>query len=475
MTFAFGCEDLLDVKPISVITTSSMWNSEGDANGALNAMYSEFRAVFGNDLLVWGDCRGGKIGEGPNNNPAWLVNLKNNKLSRIDAGTDWQGIYTIINSANLILKYVPGITLKKEEDKNFILANAYFIRAFCYYWIARIWGDAPVITIPCESSEQENLYPTRNPAIDVFNRIEEDIEKAIKLFPNDNVNPNVVGSKPAAYMLKTDFYLWMAKVQNKGKEALTKAKEAIESVLANPNLGLNNNYDKVFRDEKNSEVIFALNYAINEATGGYPKYFLRERAKVENQNLVENPIPVSNEAQWLAYTNEFRDFIYNKSYDSRAKVNFMTYYDEKYNIEHFWINKYIGEWINETRYFTSNIILYRYAEAILFKAEIENALGNSQEAMNQLNLIAKRAYKIDDYYSGLSSIEIDEAILEERLREFGSTEGKTWFDFIRFGVAFQKVQSLIGRESEQNILLWPVSSSSINTNPNITQTPGYDK
>ena len=67
----------------------------------------------------------------------------------------------------------------------------------------------------------------------------------------------------------------------------------------------------------------------------------------------------------------------------------------------------------------------------------------------------------------------DEIILNERLKEF-ATEGKAWFDLIRFGKVFERVETLKGRENEQNILLWPVNDASINTNKNITQTPGYN-
>ena len=41
---------------------------------------------------------------------------------------------------------MPGIGFTDEGQKNQILGAAHFVRAFCYYWIGRIWGDAPVLT-----------------------------------------------------------------------------------------------------------------------------------------------------------------------------------------------------------------------------------------------------------------------------------------------------------------------------------------
>ena len=128
-----------------------------------------------------------------------------------------------------------------------------------------------------------------------------------------------------------------------------------------------------------------------------------------------------------------------------------------------------------TRIFDSDVIVYRYADALLFDAEIKLAKQDITGALVSLNRIAERAYGEKDFYSsGLSSDAIEEAILNERLKEFAA-EGKLWWDYIRFGVAFEKNSYLKGRENELNVLLWPIAQASINRNPNLTQTPGYDK
>ena len=69
--------------------------------------------------------------------------------------------------------------------------------------------------------------------------------------------------------------------------------------------------------------------------------------------------------------------------------------------------------------------------------------------------------------------EVDEKIVDETMKEFVS-EGKIWWAFVRFGVAFDRVATLTGREDETNLLLWPVASACINTNPKIEQTEGYN-
>ena len=74
----------------------------------------------------------------------------------------------------------------------------------------------------------------------------------------------------------------------------------------------------------------------------------------------------------------------------------------------------------------------------------------------------------------MAANDLNEAIVTERMKE-SAAEGKLWWDFIRLGVVFKKAPYLIGRENELNILLWPVAQTSINKNPNIIQTPGYDE
>jgi hypothetical protein len=70
--------------------------------------------------------------------------------------------------------------------------------------------------------------------------------------------------------------------------------------------------------------------------------------------------------------------------------------------------------------------------------------------------------------------QVNDAILRERIVEF-TAEGKSWFDFIRFGKAFELIPSLVGRQGDRegNILLMPIAPSTLSNNPKIKQTPGY--
>lgn len=465
-----SCHDDLIVVQKSEITANSMWTSESDANAAMYGMYNQFRSAFSTGYIYWGDYRTGLWGEGLASQSD-RDNTYLNRLSSSHGQSNWAGIYTTINDCNLILKYTPNIAFSNEANKDKVLANAHFVRAFCYYWIGRIWGDAPLLLNGFESDKQDDLYPSRQPSADIFAQVIKDIDEALAKMPASVADRNLA-SKAAINMLKTDYYLWMAKVRNGGPTALQNAKTALSEVTSNANYLLLSDFGAVFKNKLNQEIIFAWSYVKDEFTGGYPADFLVP-SQYTSTATIENPVKVGSHQQWCFYTNEYKSFLSSDATDKRTKVSFDTFYDAPKKQTFQWINKYAGTWESGTRIFDADVVVYRYADALLFNAEIENALGNPGAAITDLNKIAKRAYGVDNYYpSTLSATEVNNKILDERMMEFAA-EGKIWWDFIRFGVAFTKVPSLVGRENEQNILLWPVNAASINGNPKITQTPGY--
>src|SRR5690606_23062127 len=140
---------------------------------------------------------------------------------------NWANLYTTINDCNLILKYTPNIQFTNESEKNKVLANALFIRAFCYYWIGRVWGDAPVLLNGFESGQQDDLYPSREPAARVVEQVGVDLEAAGSLMPDDAVDRDLA-SKAAINLLLADYQLWMAKVRGGGTASLNAAKQAVD-------------------------------------------------------------------------------------------------------------------------------------------------------------------------------------------------------------------------------------------------------
>lgn len=468
-----SCHGDLDVDITSAITSTNMWTEEGDATAAMYGLYYEMRQAFNYRYLTWGDLRNGLWGDGYGSETT-RVQLYQNQLSSDLSGADWSYIYTTINQANIILKHVPDMDISDEDTKNEILANAYFVRAFCYYWIARIWGDAPIVLVGYESMD-EDLYPSRDPVEDVFDQVGSDIDQALAYMPSSVTERNTA-SEATIQMLKADYNLWLYKVRDGGSTALSDAETAVQAVLDNSSYSLEDNYADVFDidNELGDEIIFAWSMVQDEYEDGYPEYFLMISSYVP-EDLWENPVKVGSSGQWSMYTDEYIELLTENENDQRAIVNYESYYSEDDETTWQWINKFAGTWSDDTRIFDSDIVVYRFAEAYLFDAEIKMEQGDISGAVASLNKIAERAYGESDYYStSMSLSDLSDAILTERMKEFPA-EGKLWWDFIRMGVVFEMNEYLTGREDEENVLLWPVSQDALDTNPNITQTSGYDE
>lgn len=207
-----SCNDDLNVENISSVASTSMWKDKDDAEAAMYGLYNQFRSAFSWGYIFWGEYRTGLWGDGLiSETSRWQV--FQNQIPTNHTYADWTDLYTTINDANLLIKYTPSISFKNETEKNTILANAYFVRAFCYYWIGRIWGDAPILLNGFESDKAEDLYPTRNPAVEVFKQVENDIHQALSLMPS-SINTRNLASPGGINMLRADYDLWMYKVRH---------------------------------------------------------------------------------------------------------------------------------------------------------------------------------------------------------------------------------------------------------------------
>lgn len=470
-----ACHDDLNIVQTSQLSASSMWKDESDAKAAMFGAHQKFRAAFNQGLAFWGEYRDGLWGPGNHNSLSQTDRdqIYQSTMSNTNAYADWEGIYGTINMANLIIKYTPEISFSNQNTKNEVLANAYYIRAFCYYWVARIWGDAPLCLEGFESTSQD-LYPKRTPADQIYQQVGADITKALELMPA-SVSSKSTASPASINMLKADYNLWMYKVRKGGPANLTAAGEAVTAVLANTAYQLQSDYAAIFdsKTESGSEVIYAWKYTLDEYTGGYPADYQFNSATVSSKYYF-NPIVVGTNQQWCFYTDAYVSVLTEIATDTRLKTNYQVFYDDGMKQTYHFTNKYKGSWTNGTLILDADRVVYRLADAYLMDAEIK-AESNIPAAVASLNKIAKRAYGVDNYYpTSLSATDLKNAIVKERMKEFPA-EGKLWWDFVRLGVAFKMNPYLVGRENDTNILLWPISDDSINDNPNLGgQTPGWE-
>lgn len=457
-----------------------MWTEENDATTTVAGAYSQLREAFAFTNDFWGDLRSNLYKSGAVND-ATYNRTGLNQLELNWSGSNWSDLYKVINSANLILKHIDDIQFRQSDKKNEALAQAYFLRAYCYYYIVRLWGDAPLVLSGYESENQEDMYPFRSPAAEIYAQVESDIESALTHIPSGSRNMHQA-SPAAINMLRADYYLWKGSRLNGGSDAYTKALASVNAVL-NAGYSLVPDFADIFINENNSEYILSFPYTVGEnvTAGTSPNYYAYMLGQTEHiQQLEANGysldyVIVGSHAQYEIPNDEYMDFLLADPDDSRGAASVRRYEDPFLNNQlrlDRVVTKFIGSWDNKTRIFDTDVPVYRLAEAYLLKAEAENALGNIDAAITALNVIAKRARGIDNFYTNLDRNGVINAIINETKMEFVA-EGKTWWVYLRNNKEFEQISSLVGRENELNVTLWPVAQACITTNPNITQTEGY--
>ena len=474
-----SCSKTLDVDPTSVITTNSFWKTEDDAKGALVGMYIDFRNIA-EALFLTGDERseiytGGVFGGG-------TYTLFNNAMTPDAPGhPDWYAYYRVINSANLLLKYVPGITFKNETEKNAILAQAYAIRAYVYFNMTKTWGDLVIRTEPTESADPEITQKERASQDAVFTLIKEDIEKSLQLF-TDNSFPSLrsMWSKPAVNALKADVFLWTAKVRNGGTADFTTALNACTEVEA-ADVQLLPAFADVFKyaNKGNKETI--LNIHFEELEGGNYFWHMWIIGSAVPANISQQAkdllLPVGGGQGLMIMSDLVRNQFTND--DSRKYGTYFDVYTFDTNGDStYYTNvslKGTGIVTSGNRVFSSDMILYRLADVLLMKAEAKNGLN--MDPSFEINEVRKRAYGAaysDHIFVNGTQEDNDDAILKERLFEL-AFEGKRWWDLLRFDKAFELVPTLQTQTDKQYLRLFPIARSVLSLEPKVQQNPGYQQ
>lgn len=472
-----ACTDNLELLPTSVIGNSSFWKTEDDAKGAVFGLYTTLRTQAGRNLFLWGEGRSETVGsgvQGLDGRERYYLNT----LDATTAGPEWQGMYTIIHQANLLLKYVPGITFTTEAARNDILAQAYAMRAYVYFTMTKTWGDLPLVLEPTEGFTGESIQKERTSKEDIFKQIKEDINKSISLFSVNTLPAGrFVWSKPSVNALKADVYLWTGKVLNGGTADFTTALTALAEIKT-ADVALLDSYASVFdyANKGNKEILFSIRFQQNEVTDNdfASMYFSAAYVPNDIDATTSAALGVANGNNFWAPTATFRNQF--TADDTRKNATFTEIYTSTSGTRTFYgafQSKFRGGINAGVRLFLSDYIIYRYADILLMIAEAKNALG--QDPTPEMIQVRTRAYGASiaahTFVNGTKATN-DEAILKERLLELG-LEGKRWWDLVRFGKAFEKVPALTARADKPYLLLFPVSSNTLSLETKVKQNPGY--
>ena len=431
---AFLCtsclNNFLDVEPVSDISTSNFWKTGADARAGLNSVYADFLLNFnrnsGGNYMTWYEGRSDNfVGAATSSDgmPMKLVNTNN--LNSVHPSTNWNTWYKSISTANYAIHFIPQIANLPEQERDNYLAEAYFLRAYCYFNLVRIWSDVPLVTEPTLSLEEVDK-PTQSSQQAILEQIYKDLEAAIGLLNETELKVELYTFSPAAlYCLYAHYAMWVHDYQTAEKYTGLVLKKSYTLVAGT-------NFATVCSKGDTSENIWTLKWLFENNGKNNAIY------KMNGMNAPQLiPSKAIREAwQGGDYAGDIR---------GQQTLNKALIYSESH-ITDFPKGAAIWKWepgvgVAETN--EKYIPIYRLGEIMLLRAEALNKLKRPADALLLLSDIRKRVglteKKLTDY-DGLTGDEliyaIETDILNERQMELIG-EGHRWFDLLRTGRAKQ--------------------------------------
>lgn len=423
--------DVLDVKPYDGTEADVTFKNKADIEKGILGSYAPFQylSYYGRGFMIFSDLAADNLENPVDGTASDYREIDNNDMLSTNGGASgiWGSAYEGINNANNVIAQVPNMTDMTEDEQKVALGELYFIRALNHFNLMVYFGDVPVKLTPTLSTADIN--PPRESKEVVYQQIVEDLELAALNLPESS--SKIRASKYAAIALLARVHLYM--------EAYDEAIERATEVIDDGGYTLLEDYDAIFTDGS-AETIFEIDFTV-----------------LARNRIAEYNFPKSlNGRREVAPTTAILGAY--ESGDERYAASIAFEGPLAYAIKY-----------PDLATGAENVIVLRLADMYLIRAEANAKLGqNLSDVQDDINEIRSRAELGDTAADTFP--ELIAAIEQERWIEF-AFEGHRWFDLVRTDRAIDVLPNV----TDINQTLFPIPSSEIltNTNPDMTQNPGY--
>ncbi len=416
-----SCSDMLDVNNVNEPSASTFFKTDKDATDAISACYwiFMFEQTFGRNLF-WEQGGADDFIFGRNRDENFN-NLANFTYTGRESPLrdNWSAFPSYTSRANWVVFNL----IKKDhlsEIEKIRLGEAYFMRAFCHFFIAYRYGRADQ-GVPFDRYEdssaksfeefQYTIPVQRESVMKNYELIIADLEEAAKYLPFfESYAKEDWGRahKAAAWALMVKVYAYWAQ-HDESKWALIPP--LVDKIESDGKRKLLDNYADVFKIEQNwsSEYIWSVNSSGHNYAGSiFPGVVLENKAwgRYNGWGYFKPTLELYNEfaegdlrrkTTILAYNDEFVLFGERRRFYSTSDLE-----------SGFMLAKYLdpftrGSVVNGVGVSSTvssngdrpttdlNLPILRHAEMVLFKAEALIMSGNGAKAAIELNRLTKRA------------------------------------------------------------------------------------
>lgn len=470
--------------------SASQYTTREDMAGLRNSIYDswikDIQEMGLEDWLVYSETRADNAYCGTATPEIMALEANKQDGSNKNITRDWNWYQQQVSNANQIICNIDRIaeadpalsTAERDQWK----AEAMIWRAFCFFRLTLLWGDAPmVLSIPpaLTAANVEEVYPLyfpdRVPLEQVYTKLVEDLTWAADYAPDVDPSNKTLMSKALAKGLLARVY-----AENTPFRDWTKVAQYCTEVEG-MGFSLEPNYADLWGYEpgeagdakRNSvESIFEVQW-VNKSQGNWVFMMYHRNAY--------NP---DDSYTWAKWTTPSRDLI--QAYQDEGdeiRMNASIIWDSC-----GWSNYYDSDnyaFMHKMPTNVSSILVMRLAEIYLLHAEALACNGDLDGAKNYVNKVRQRV-NLPDIPTPASQDAAIDAILKERRLEL-AFEGFRFFDLVRHSTPendrVKKVHDSMNTSGDKfwqtripmdpTHYLLPVPTEALNNNPNLQPNPGY--
>jgi len=473
-----SCNKLTE-NPKSVIVSSQFYQTSSDATSAVNSVYGTLNSDPAGDFPLYGRQLNLLV-ENASDNQTYSPSNTNPDVRALGTETYissnsriqkvWQQLYYGINRANIAIDNIPAIQMDTTLRAR-LVRESKFVRALLYFNLVRLYGDVPLILHNPSSTNISNLLIARTPSADVYTQIISDLKDATNLPKTYGTADLGRATGGAAHTLLAKVYL----TRQDWNDALTELNTVI-----NGGYGYSlftNYYDAFQKATKNGvEHIFSVQFETNLGEANSEQY-LSQSFTSFNTGTFPIDIPADSSVYKLFSANDTRRAVTFYSSVYNAATGQTVVFNNPYAP---YFNKFVDYSLSPLSSQTQSGINYpvlRYADVLLMQAEALNEIngGPTSDAYTAINQVRTRAH-VANLTAGLSQSDFRDSVFLERRKEF-IQEGHRWYDLVRQGGttlvdALHKLPAKSAASSKNT--LFPIPLVDIQTNPKLTQNPGYN-
>ncbi|MFT4094558.1 MAG: RagB/SusD family nutrient uptake outer membrane protein [Niabella sp.] len=210
-----SCNKFLDTSPKDTITTDNYYQNETQLNAALTNVYGIMMSWCygrtGNALshsLDYSDEDILNYSSTLNSDPLKMGGFAYTYTNSVLDGL-WQALYSAIASVNLLEANLHNADATTSADtRNYIMAQALFLRGYAYYLLGSHWGGVPLRT---STLSIDNLSIARSSLAETYAQAVADMEAALPYLktPAETGTPSRI-SQTAAKAVLARVFLTMA-------------------------------------------------------------------------------------------------------------------------------------------------------------------------------------------------------------------------------------------------------------------------